>query len=138
MTNIHELALKKKVRFKSAGGNYTLEDLYDLDLVPLNDMAMDIDKQLREITGQKSFIDSKSKTDKLLELKLELLKAIIATKIAERDKKAAAVTRKEKRDRIINQLALKEEEKFAGQSATKLKQDLAKLDDEEDEEDEDF
>lgn len=135
MENIFELATRKKLRFATDKiGNLTIEDLWALKLEELDVAARMVNKSIRDTSGDESFIGKQSTGDRLLKLKLEILKSIIATKMAEEEKKTSAAARKAKREQILELIANKENDKLAGKSLTALRAELDKLEDEETEE----
>jgi len=80
--NIFELATKSKLRFKVANGILGTEDLWDLSLESLNSLAKSLNKIPKD--SEESFIEERSNTDKITELKFEVVKSVIATKIEEK------------------------------------------------------
>lgn len=77
-------AAKSKLRFQTGGGHLSVEELFDLSLKSLDMIAVAIDAKLSGSGGHKTFLESPDR--KMLaertqdELRLELLKAIIAIK----------------------------------------------------------
>lgn len=90
--NIFELAAREKLRFPSSKGLLLVEDLFQLSLVSLNEIAKKVNKDLKD-SGEEDFLVEKPSTDKTLESKLEILKFIITEKkdLAEKVKKRAAI-----------------------------------------------
>ena len=109
MSTIFERAVKEKVRFSSSKGSVTTEDLYEFSLPALDVLAKSVNKQLKE-ENEESFISTKTKSNTLLELKLDILKHVIA------DKKAEAEARKVKAERsqeleLLNSLLVRNKTK---------------------------
>ena len=134
--DIFERASRKKLRFASVKGDLTTEQLWDLPLqvtkptataVDLDRLARGVHSELRGLE-EGSFVtrtEDPRKTE--LDLKLEILKHIIASKqadIAAAEKRA--VTNEYKR-RLLAAKASKEEQKLAGMSEAELDAELAKL-----------
>ena len=95
--NIFEVASRKKYRFPSVQGSLNVEQLWSLPLISkreghasLNDIAIEINKQLKA-EGEESFVET-TKSDLQVELaiKLDIVKHIIKTK---QDEERAAKTR---------------------------------------------
>ena len=84
--SIFEQASRLKLRFETTAGVYSVEDLWDLPLkserkVSLDRLAQIIHKELGNVAP--SFVDETTTGNKLLELKFEIVKHVIATVKAE-------------------------------------------------------
>ena len=90
--NLFEQASRQKLRFK-VNGLVSVEDLWDLSLAQLDTLAKDLRRQSRET--EESFIEEK-KSDSTLELRFEIVKHIITTRLAERQARADAKDREAK------------------------------------------
>lgn len=119
-------ALKKHIRFTGEKGNIQTEDLYELKLEQLDAIAMKLDKELSESTG-KSFIGKKSDTNKLTQLKLDVVLEVIKDKLAEQAASDLKKQRKEKREEIMAVIAEKEKTQREGKSLKSLYAELEKL-----------
>lgn len=86
---IFERASRAKLRFTVGKGEASAEDLWDLSLETLNQVAIKVNKALKE-EGEESFIGTKSKTQTQNQLRLDILKHVIAAKL---QAKEAAATR---------------------------------------------
>lgn len=131
--NIFETATRNKFRFPSARGELTTEQLWDLPLTSKN--SFDLDTVARTVNGElkavseESFVTPKVNPNKgSLEVKLEIIKHVIATKLAEADKRQQAQERAEKRRKILEALASKEDEALSQASKDDLLKQLAELD----------
>lgn len=86
--NMFEIATKKKFRFTVPTlGTVTVEDLWDLPLssvrkADLDNAAQIIAKELKE-SDISSFVKKASSKNEILELKLEIVKHIISSKLEE-------------------------------------------------------
>jgi len=136
--NIFELASKAKVRFDSPKGGLSVEDLWDLQLtstVPskanLNDIAKALNKELKASADEVDFVAAAStkanKATELAELKLEIVKHVIAVKIAERDTAAAAAAKAAKRQEIMALIAKKQSDVLGAASIEELTRMLNEL-----------
>ena len=103
---LFEQASKLKVRFASNRGTLTVEDLWDCPLqgsaLSLEDIAQRVHAVL-EATTTKSFVSAAPVADKELQVKMDVVKHIIAYKlaVAERNEKAAATRSRNERIRAI-------------------------------------
>ncbi len=132
--NIFEQAVKKKVRFPSHAGELTLEQLYDLPLVHKSPMCLDAIAQgvsiELESLGKHSFVSvtpDPRRGD--LELKLDLVKHVIADKIAAREAAERRAANAEKRRKLLDAYAAKDEEELRGKSKEELLKELEALED---------
>ena len=126
-----ETASKKKLRFASAKGLLSTEDLWDLPLtspgrtkVDLDTIAKSIAKELRE-ADEDSFV-TKSAGNGVTTLKLEIVKHIIAYKLKLADDRVTAAARRGKNELIMEVLAQKEIDELKGKTAEELRAELAK------------
>lgn len=131
--NIFERAIRKKLRFASIRGELTTEQLFDLPLTSgsafsLDGIARSVHAELQEVTTA-SFVDIKPdprKTD--LTLQLDILKHVIAAKqkaIADAENTALKT---EKRRKLIDALAMKEDQERASMSREDILKELEALD----------
>ena len=132
-----EKAARLQLRFDSAQGNLTVEDLWDLPLTLrangnranracLDDIAKALNKQIKE-TDTESFVVKAPKVDTITQLKFEIVKHIIDVKLAEAEVAAAKQEAKEKKDKILAIIARKQDEKLEGASLEDLQAMVATL-----------
>src|SRR6478735_11977577 len=83
-----ERATREKFRFKLSNGIVSVEDLWDLKLDDprLDQLAISLNKEIKVLT-EESFIKTKTKKDETLNLKFELVKYIINTKLKEKEER---------------------------------------------------
>ena len=128
-----EKASRLKLRFPTAAGQLTVEDLWDLPLekgrANLNDIACAINKQIKE-SQEESFVTPRSAVDKSLELQLDILKHIIKVRQDEEASRLKAKDRQEQRQRIKELIDKKKQEQDANKSLDELYAALANLDEE--------
>lgn len=118
-------AAKNKFRFNSSKGMLTVEDLFDLPLTHfskanLNDIAKNLNKQLKE-AGEDDFVNTvNSGPSKELEEKMEIIKFVIEHKkqvLEVANKRATTMARNARIDELI---AKKQDEELAGMSIEEL------------------
>ena len=125
-------AVKQKLRFDSPKGKLTTEDLYDLPLlatnggVCLDDIAKALSKKLKE-SSEESFVLKKTTTNTTLELKLEIVKHVIADKLAEQEARTAAADRKAKKEKLLAIISEKEDANLKRTSISKLREMVDEL-----------
>lgn len=122
--NMFEQATRLKLRFKSINGNISTEDLWDLPLSQLDDIAKGLRKELRDT--EDSFIEEK-KSNAQLELRFEVVKHVITTKLAERDAKAKAKEVAARRQVLLEALEGKQQEALKNMSVEDIQKELATL-----------
>ena len=122
--SIFKEAAKLKLRFK-AKGNMSVEDLFDLPLtskdgVSLNDIAKEIYKNIKEDSGV-DFVGEVIETDRIEELKLQIVKEIIKDKKDDINRKEESEVKKSHNANIDKLIAAKEAEALSNLSIEDLK-----------------
>ncbi len=132
---IFERASRAKIRYPSSAGDLTTEQLWDLPLSHMRSTGVDLDKIARQVNGELKSIAEGSfvsltpdprQTE--LELKLDVLKHVIASKLAARTAAETAMANAERKRVLLSVLAAKEESQLAGMSREEIKAEIAKLD----------
>lgn len=130
--NLFETATRKAYRFPSSKGLLTVEDLWNLPLqsrsgFDLDNVAKTINAELRA-QKEESFVDEASSPVKAeLELKLEIVKHIIATFKAENAASRTAAERREQREQLMKILESKKVEGLQSLSIEELQSKIAEL-----------
>ena len=106
--SIYKIAASSKLRFASSKGQLTVEDLFDLSLPNLDALAKTVRRELKYAEEEESFIETKSPENTVLELKLEILKDVIATKLEEKSFKEKALEIQRKKEVLLNLLDQKQ------------------------------
>lgn len=131
--NLFAKASRCKFRFKTPMGGLSVEDLWDLPLtsrtgkINLDDIARELYRQTKEAGDEVSFVTPAQKADETPGIKLDLIKYIISVLVTERDMAAEAATRKEKKQRLLELIAHKEDETLAGKSLDELRSMVEQL-----------
>jgi hypothetical protein len=125
-----EKASRIKLRFDTALGQLSAEDLWDLPLtsetrVSLDGIARGLHKQIQET--RVSFVEPESVSDELTQLRFDLVKHVIDVKVAERENAKRERERAARKQRILEIMAAKEDESLRGKSLAELEQELASL-----------
>lgn len=121
-----EKGIRQKLRFKLANGIISIEDLYDLKLEDLDRLAISLNKEIKESSGE-SFIKAKTSTNETLELKFEIVKHVIDVKLLEKENKAKALEKQQKREQIEELIGRKELSALESKSLEELRKELAEL-----------
>lgn len=126
--NNFEKATRLRLRFETSRGSLNVEDLWRLPLVELDKLAIALNKQLKE-SSEESFIKAKSKDNKLLELRFDIVKYIIETLLSEDEEKKKAADKRAKREQLLELIAKKKNQELEGKSLEELEAELTKLED---------
>ena len=121
--NIFEYAAKNKLRFQYKG-QVSVENLYDLPVTELDKIYKTLNREAKQ-TEEDSLLDITVK-DTGLEVKIEIVKTIVAEKIAAANKAKKERENYPKRQRILEAMAKKDEQAMDAAS----KEDLQKMLDE--------
>lgn len=129
--NIFEYAAKNKLRFNTDRGLLATEDLWDLKLtnrsgISLDAIAIALDEELSKT--EKSFVKKVTPQNKELQIKLDIVKHVIAQKQEEVEAKAAAEARASQRRILQEAIAKKKLEAIDNADLATLEAELAKLD----------
>lgn len=128
---LFEKATKEKVRFETSKGSISVEDLWDLPLtsnetdVCLDDIAKGLSKALKQ--DSESFVEKKTPVNTILETKFSIVKCVIKAKLKDIEVKEHAAEIKAKKEKIIDIIAEKEDDRLKESSITALKKILKDL-----------
>ncbi|WP_091020662.1 hypothetical protein [Paenibacillus amylolyticus] len=124
--NIFEIATKNKIRFQFKGLIST-EDLWDLSVENLDSIFKTLNSQLKQVK-EESLLNTKTKEDKELDVKIELVKYIVSTKLAEKEAQLFAKAQKEQKQKIQEILFTKQNQELENKSVEELQAMLGQLD----------
>ena len=123
---MYKKALKMKLRFATTKGKLTTEDLFDLSLTDLNNIAIALDKKLSE-SPRKSFISDIAPDTEEDELRFNIVKDVINTKLIERNNAQNAKAKAAEKAQLLEILHRKENQALENMSVDELKAKLAAL-----------
>lgn len=128
-----EKAARLKLRFASPQGQLTVEDLWDLPLTStrpnqanLNSIAKGISRQLKA-DSEEDFVNPKSETNESLQLAMDIVKQVIHVRQAENEAARAATDRKDKKARLLELIARKQDQALEGKPLEELQEMVASL-----------
>ena len=124
-TNLFEVATRGKFRFPFKG-MITTEDLWDLSLTNLDNIFKTLNSQAKQ-AKEESLLDTKSKEDEVLEKKIEIIKHIVSVKLAEKEAREKAFLNKEKRQKLMEIKAKRDEAALESISDEELNKMLSEL-----------
>lgn len=119
MSNFKQ-ASKLKLRFDTPFGPLTTEQLWDLSPVELDGIAVELDEEYKA-SNKKSFLAKKTKKDKIVKFKLDIVVDILTTKVEEEEASLTAVETKAHNQNILEIIAEKEGDALKGKTVEELK-----------------
>lgn len=131
--NIFEQATRMQLRFETQRAMLSVEDLWKLPLSGNNDFNLDyiaigINKKIKEKQTE-SFV-TENKNDSMvkeLELKLDILKHIIAVKLNEKKNAENKLILQQKREKLLRIKESKEDEALKEMTLEDIEKELAEL-----------
>ncbi len=130
--NIFEQASRLTLRFSTAKGQLSVEDLWDLPLTSnvgkpnLDDIAGELDAELKS-TARTSFVRPETAKNDLNQLMFDVVIHIINTKIREREAAQDAAAIRDKKQKILAIIEQKKDESLSAASLEDLQVMLASL-----------
>jgi hypothetical protein len=124
--NMFEVATRSKMRF-SFKGMISVEDLWDLSVDNLDSIFKSLNSQLKQVK-EESLLNTKTKEDKELDVKIEIVKYIVSVKLAEQNLRLQAKEKKKQKQKILEILSSKQNETLQNKSEEELKKMLDELD----------
>lgn len=129
---IFEKATRQALRFEMPVGLVTVEDLWNLPLSAkegrsnLDQLAQGLHRQLKAASDEVSFVDQAAAGagNADLQLRFDVVKRIIDVRVDERNAARAEADRREKKQRIMELIAKKQDEKLSAASEEELRQML--------------
>lgn len=110
-----------KLRFESNKGLLSVEQVWDLSLTALNEMAKGLSRQVKAAeTDEEDFIGTKSNVDSELQLRFDVVKHIIGVKLKERDDSRDAAERKANNQIILELIQRKKQQELESKSVEEL------------------
>lgn len=131
--NLFEIATRKKLRFPSLKGELTVEQLWDLPLssrvgLDLDNIAKAVNKDLKA-EEEDSFVKTSTNPQRGdLQLKLDILKHIIAVKQEDAERATRRQVNAQERQKLQELLARKNDQELEGLSKEEIEKKLAALD----------
>lgn len=128
-----EKATRQQLRFNTKKGLLSVEDLWTLPLktsfnaqVDLDEVAKTVYKELKT-SEEISFVAPVTASNTTAQLKMDIVKHIIAVKLAEKEVAEKAKETKEKKQKILEIIARKQDESLANASIDDLQKMLESL-----------
>lgn len=127
--DMFESAARLKLRFETPQGHMGVEDLFDLPLTSktnranLDDLARSLYQQIKQNENTVSFVTPAQKTDETDTLRFDIVKHVIAIRVAERDAATEARARADRKQKVLEIIARKQDQALESSSL----EDLQKL-----------
>lgn len=119
MADYFKNATKKKYRFQYKG-MCSVEDLWDLNVEQLDGIYKALKKQQKLEAQEESLLNTVSTEDKILQEKIEIIKAIVADKLAAKERAARAAEKKVRDQHILEIMADKKDAALREKSLEEL------------------
>lgn len=128
--NIFEQAARTKLRFDTERGQLSAENLWDLPLtsehkLSLDKLAVELNREIKA-TAEESFVKN-AKKDTVLQLRFDIVKHIIDTKVAENEAKTKEKVRETQLSKIDEVIAKKQDAALENLSLEELEKMRAGL-----------
>ena len=112
------MATRQKFRFPFKG-MVSVEDLWDMNVRELDSVFKTLNAQVKQ-GKEESLLATKNKEDSILEAKIAIVKHIVSEKLAEVEAKRLRAEQNERKNRIAEILADKQDEELRGKSVAEL------------------
>lgn len=119
---IFEFATRNKLRFPYRG-QISTEDLWDLSVESLDAIFKTLNAKVKE-AQEESLLQTPTREDDELSIKIAIIKHIVSVKLTEAELSAKAHENREKKQKILEVLANKQEDALKNKSVEELQQML--------------
>lgn len=116
----YKTATQLKLRYNTSIGELSTEQLWDLSLTQLDELAISLQESYKEL-GKKSFLDKKSEKDTIAKLQFDIVLDVLKTKQTEQEELANAKETKLHNEKILGLISAKEDEALSNKSVSDLK-----------------
>lgn len=123
--NLFEVAVRNKFRFPFKG-MVSVEDLWDMSVRDLDSVFKSLNSELKQVK-EESLLDAKTKQDQELDMRIEIVKYVVKVKLEEKAAEAKVKENKEKKQKILELLAEKQDASLRNMSAEDLQKMLDEL-----------
>ena len=125
--DIFERASRKKLRFHTNMGTLLTEDLWDMDLTQLDELAQQLNREV-EATQQLSFIAEKKVANPDHKLRFDLALHVINAKLATAKSRERAAEKKALREQLLATLQKRQDEGREALTEAEILAQLEELD----------
>jgi hypothetical protein len=125
LDNVFAQATRTKLRFHTSKGVLSIEDLWDLPLIRLDDLARLANKQLQEVSI--SFIGGVTQDNTVEALQFNIIKTIISVKLQEKAEAELRQTNLERKHKLLSILASKQDAALQDKTEEEILKELESL-----------
>ena len=122
--SVFKTASRSKTRVQTTRGLLSAEQLWDLPIDELDKLAVTLEDDLQK-SGRKSFLKKQSPKDEIAELKFNLVREILESKVAESEKAQADQAKKQSNERILTLIQNKKEKALESLTVEELEKLLS-------------
>jgi hypothetical protein len=101
-------ATRQKLRFQTTLGNLLVEDVWDLSLQQLNQIAKALKKEIKTSENEEDFLNEKTEVDEKTQLRFDIVIEILNIKKAEAKEQKEAYSNKAKLQKLYELLERKQ------------------------------
>ncbi len=112
-------ASKQKLRFATSKGSLSVEQLWDLSISDLDNLAVSLQEAYEKSKG-KSFLEKRTTKDKGLKLQFDIALDILQTKVEESEAAKKKAERKANNQKIMALISEKQDAALANKSIKEL------------------
>lgn len=123
--NIFEVAIRTKMRFQFKGV-LSVEDLWDLSVKELDSVFKTLNSQLKQ-AKEESLLQVRTQQDQEIDTKIEIVKYIVQVKLEEENLRLKAKEQREKKQKIMEILSVKQDTDLQNKSVDELQSMLNEL-----------
>jgi hypothetical protein len=124
--DMFEFATRNKMRFPYKG-MISVEDLWDLGVEALDSIFKALNAALKQ-TQEESLLSKRTKQDEFIAVQVDIIKHIVSVKQAEAAQRLVAKEQKEKKQRLLEILASKQDAALQGKTEEEIKAMIAEID----------
>lgn len=121
-----EVATRSKMRFPFRGSQ-SVEELWDLSVQNLDIIFKTLNSEQKQVQ-EESLLDTKTKENTELEIKIQIVKHIVSVKLEEAASRQKAKEQKEQKQKLLEIIATKENESLQNKSLEELKEMVENID----------
>lgn len=125
---MYKKAAQLKLRFQSDRGSLTTEDLLDLTVNQLDKIYKHYNKKIKE-SEEDSLLTIRKSSDSELQLRIDIIKDVVADKITEADKAKVKAVNRLRKNQLMDLIARKQDEALGEKSVEELMKELDELED---------
>jgi hypothetical protein len=121
-----EQASRLKLRFQTNKGFLAAEDLWDINLEGLNNIAKGINKQLKD-SMEIDFLEKPNQADSILKLQFDIVLHVLETKKKEKEDRDLIAKKKAEKEKLLEILSKKRDGALEGMSIEDLEKKIQEL-----------